>query len=76
MYNVIMFEGRMAMTSTVVFVKGLQDEGVRSAIENELKETRVTFRFDMNNGAIVVEGDHDMATIVKKVVEEMGYEVL
>lgn len=64
------------MTSTLVFVKGLQEEGVRDAIEKELLETRVTYKFDVHNGAIVVQGDHDMATIVKKVVEEMGYEVL
>lgn len=64
------------MSNTVVFIKEVKDEQARQRMEAELAETRVSYHFDLNNGAIVVHGDHDMASIVRKVVEELGYEVL
>ncbi|MGL5541179.1 MAG: hypothetical protein ACRDBX_06070 [Erysipelotrichaceae bacterium] len=64
------------MTRTVVFVKGLNSAEMAQRIEEVLADTRVGFTIDMENHAVVVNGDHDMASIVKLSLAEHGFVIL
>ncbi|MGL5979166.1 MAG: hypothetical protein ACRCZJ_09260 [Erysipelotrichaceae bacterium] len=64
------------MTRTLVFVKELPDASVIAAIQEVLDDSRVVFELSEDKKAIVVAGDHDMANVAKKLIDELGYTIL
>lgn len=60
---------------TIILVKTLNEDLVKRA-EEALKMTRVICEFQIDKAQIVVEGGVDEATVARKVLLEVGCEIL
>ncbi|MFI3284243.1 MAG: copper chaperone [Erysipelotrichaceae bacterium] len=59
----------------IVFIANLKTLEDVSTIEQILNDTRVDFKVDLANKALVLEGNNDMIHAAKVALQEEGYKI-
>lgn len=61
---------------TIVMVSDMNCANCAKKIENALHETRVDFEVRLDQKAVIVNGDADMARVARTVITDIGFTVI
>lgn len=59
----------------IIFVNNLKSQEDADSIERILNDTRVDFKVDLANKAVVLEGNNDMVHAAKVALQEEGFRI-
>lgn len=60
----------------IILVKNLNDSDDVKRIKNALSETRVDYDVNLEKKCVIVEGNSDMVSVARNVINELGFLIL
>ena len=60
----------------ILLIKHLDDKEKVKKIEAALSETRVDFEVNLEKQCVIVEGNSDMVSVARKVIQDLGFMIV